>query len=103
MADSPGAALGSLLVHPGAVAAAAAPVHAIGLVVLRSLSALPAGGGTSAVGEPTCADNLLSTSQLIVEAMKVSADALSKLSEALAEAAVTYRFADSSALAGWSW
>jgi hypothetical protein len=57
----------------------------------------------TAVGEPACAEALLSTSRLVVEAMTSSADGLNQLAQALAVAAATYRFADSSALSGWSW
>jgi hypothetical protein len=103
MADSPGAVLGSLLVYPGAVAAAAAPVHAIGGAVLDSVSALPSGGGVGVVGEPSCAEALLATCRLVAEAMTASADGVSKLAEALAVAATTYRFADSTAVSGWGW
>lgn len=103
MANSPGAFLGSLLVYPGAVAAAAAPVRAMGNAVLGSASGLPSGNGVAVVGEPACAEALLSTCRLVVEAMTSSADGLNKLGQALAVAAATYRFADSSALSGWSW
>jgi hypothetical protein len=103
MADSPGAVLGSLLVYPGAVAAAAAPVRAMGVAVLGSASALPAGSGVAVVGSPACAEALLSTCRLIVQAITDSSEGLDKLSQALAVAATTYRFADSSALSGWSW
>ena len=103
MADSPGAVFGSLLVYPGAVAAAAAPVRAMGVVVLGSASALPSGSGVAVVGDPACAEALLSTCRVVVEAITTSADGLDKLAQALAVAAATYRFADSSALSGWSW
>ncbi|MCW2546507.1 MAG: hypothetical protein JWN96_967 [Mycobacterium sp.] len=103
MADSPGAVLGSLLVYPGAVAAAAAPVHAIGVAVLDSASALPSGGGVGVVGEPACAEALLSSCRLVVQSMTASADGIDKLAQALAVAATTYRFADSTAVSGWGW
>jgi hypothetical protein len=95
--------LGSLLIYPGAVAAAAAPVHAMSTAVLGSASALPSGTGVAVVGEPVCAESLLSTCRLLVEAITSSADGLDKLGQALAVAAATYRFTDSSALSGWSW
>jgi hypothetical protein len=64
---------------------------------------LPSAGDVAVVGEPMCAEGLLSTCRLVVEAMTSSADGLDKLGQALAVAATTYRFADSSSLSGWSW
>ena len=89
--------------YPGAVAAAAAPVHAIGVFVLGSVSGLPSGSGVVVVGDPVCADALLSTCRLIVAAMTASSNGLDHLSQALAVAATTYRIADSDALSGWGW
>jgi hypothetical protein len=100
MADS--SSLGSLLIHPGAVAAAAAPVHAIAVSVLDTTKALPSAHGAELVGEPVCAQRLSLTCRLIVEAITASSDGIDKLSQALGVAAATYRFADSDALAGWS-
>jgi hypothetical protein len=103
MAHSPGSFLGSLLVYPGAVAAAAAPVHAMSVAVLDTSSALPTGGGVAVVGEQACSNALLTASRHVLEAMTSSSDGLSKLGQALAVAAVTYRRADSAAVSGNAW
>lgn len=103
MANSLGASLGSILVYPGAVAAAAAPVRAMSAAVLGTAAALPSGNSVAVVGDPACAEALLSTCRLVVEAITASADGLDKLAEAMTLAATAYRFADSSALSGWSW
>jgi hypothetical protein len=100
MAYLSGADFGSLLVHPGAVAAAEAPVRAIGNAVRHSADPLPSGRGADTVGDPVCAHNLISTCRLIVQAISASATGLDNLAEALAVAATTYRFSDSDAVIG---
>jgi hypothetical protein len=101
MADS--LFLGSLLVHPGAIAAAAEPVHAIGVGILHSLSALPSANELLVVSDPQCTDKLRSTCLFVIEAIKASSGGVDDLSRALDLAATTYRLADSDALAGWGW
>jgi hypothetical protein len=101
MADS--SLLGSLLVHPGAVAAAEAPVHAIGVSVRQTAGAMPSAGDVHLVGDPVCAQTLLSTCQLVAQAITASGRALDGLAQALGEAATTYRFVDSDAVSWWGW
>jgi DNA-binding NarL/FixJ family response regulator len=103
MADLPGSLLGFLVVHPGAVAAAAAPVRAMGVAVLGTASALPSGTAVMVVGDPSCAETLLSTCRLVVDAVTASSGGLDKLAQALAVAATNYRFADSDAVSGSLW
>jgi hypothetical protein len=100
MADTPNIALKALFVHPGAIAAAEAPVRAIGDAVRHSADPLPSGKSADFVGDPVCAQNLLSTCRRIVQAISASAAGLDKLAEALAAAATTYRFSESDAVAG---